>query len=114
MMTARRSLTMGFVLLVSLTTSAFPGKECERVASVKVDCTTASAFLNIDIAHCRRIGHIVIEVRNKDGIVLYREEGKALADVLVRRLDKGVFPKEELSLSVTARDFSITQPFSIR
>ena len=93
---------------------AGPGKNCDRNANVKVECATTSAFINIDIAHCRRIGNVVIEVKSADGKVLYKEEGKALAEVLVRRLDKGVFPKGELSLSVTARDFAITQVFSVR
>ncbi len=109
-----RSLALCSLLAWSGASFALPGKDCDRNANVKVDCATTSAFINIDIAHCRRIGHVTIEVKNADGKVLYREEGKALAEVLVRRLDKGVFPKGDLSLSVTARDFAITQIFSIR
>ncbi len=113
-MNALRSIFVGLAVWGAVVAKAGPGKDCGQKAAVRVECATTSAFLNIDIAHCRKIGHVVIEVKNKEGLVLYKEEGKALAEQLVRRLDKGVFPKGELSLSVTTRDFAITQPFSIR
>ncbi len=52
---------------------------------------------------------MVIEIGDAAGRSLYREAGKAMSTELVRKLDKGVFPKGEHTLTVTAKDFSITQ-----
>ena len=52
-------------------------------------------------------------VDSEDGRVLYREEGKAMTGELVRRLDKGVFPRGTHTLTVVAKDFAITQRFTI-
>ncbi|MDQ3100604.1 MAG: hypothetical protein M3R08_04400 [Bacteroidota bacterium] len=51
----------------------------------------------------------MIEIGDAAGRSLYREAGKAMSTELVRKLDKGVFPKGEHTLTVTAKDFSITQ-----
>ena len=82
-------------------------------ARVSVASSRSSAFISIAIANDRKIGVILLEVRDAEGRTLYREEGKALTGELVRRLDKGVFPRGAHTLHVTARDFSITQPFAV-
>lgn len=97
--------------LASPTFGAVPGSDNE--STVFVETQRNSAFIHILVNNHRRIGNVVIEVKDLDGRVLYREEGKALTGELVRRLDKGVFPKGEHALTVQAKDFSITQRFSI-
>lgn len=108
---------IAFVLLLwstSFFVQAKEGRNCAPKGDVKVECSPASAFITLDIQHCRRLGRVVIEVKDTTGRTLYREEGKALTGSLVRRLDKGAFPSGDLSLSVTTRDLSITQTFSVR
>lgn len=61
----------------------------------------------------RRIGKLVLEVRDQHGRTLYREEGKALTGELVRNLDKGVFPRGTLQLTVVAKDLAVSQQFTI-
>ena len=109
----RHLATIAVLLLLGTTTSARERKT-EREAMVKVECAGSSAFVNIQIDHYRRIGRVVLEVKDASGEVLYREEGRALADVLIRRLDKGVFPQGDLTLSVKARDMAITQVFTVK
>ncbi len=87
--------------------------EPHSASTVKVECSRSSAFIQIEVLNHRRIGNVVLEVRDKDGRTLYREEGKALTEELVRRLDKGVFPRGQHTVTVTARDLSITQVFTI-
>lgn len=110
----RRTLVIASFALAALAAPARGGRNCAQAANVKVECSSASAFINLRIEHCRRIGKVVIEVKDATGKVLYREEGKALSNMLVRRLDKGVFPNAELTLSVSTRDFSITQVFAVK
>lgn len=82
-------------------------------ATVFVEATRASAFIHILINNHRKIGNVALEVKDLEGRVLYREEGKAMTGELVRRLDKGVFPKGEHTVTVVSRDFTITQRFTI-
>ncbi len=82
-------------------------------AVVRVECSSASALIQIQIQNHRKIGSVVLEIRDDKGRSLYREEGKASSTELVRRLDKGVFPNGEHTLTVSARDFSITQKLVI-
>ena len=110
----RRSLLIVSLSLLALAAPARGGRNCAPAANVKVECSSASAFINLRIDHCRRIGKVVIEVKDASGKVLYREVGKALSNVLVRRLDKGVFPSGDLTLSVSTRDFSIAQVFTVK
>ncbi len=105
-------------ILVALTLSlslpafgALPGNDDE--STVFVETQRNSAFIHILVKNHRRIGDVVIEVKDVTGELLYREEGKALTGELVRRLDKGVFPKGEHALTVQAKDFTITQRFNI-
>lgn len=80
---------------------------------LSVQCSRTSAFVNIQIAHSRKIGKVALEIRDKEGRVLYREEGKALTEELVRRLDKAVLPRGTHVLSVQGKDLSLSQAFTI-
>lgn len=104
-------LTAFLLSMVPPIFGAVPGGDDE--ATLFVETQRNSAFINILVNNHRRIGNVVIEVKDLDGRVLYHEEGKAMTGELVRRLDKGVFPKGEHALTVLARDFSITQRFTI-
>lgn len=76
-------------------------------------CSKASAFVSIQVEHERRIGNVVLEIRDSQGRVIYHEEGKALTGELVRRLDKGQLPRGKHRLSVHARDLDLIQEFTI-
>lgn len=91
--------------------AAPPGGDNE--ATVFVEASRNSAFIHILVNNHRKIGNVVLEVKDLQGMVLYREEGKAMTGELVRRLDKGVFPKGEHTVTVMSRDFSITQRLTI-
>lgn len=91
--------------------AAMPGGDDE--ATVFVETSRASAFIHLLVNNHRRIGNVAIEVKDPDGRTLYKEEGKAMTGELVRRLDKGMFPRGEHVVTVTARDFAITQRFTI-
>ena len=107
--------SISFVALLALQPSMVAAYDGGTVTGkVQVECQRNSAFVHITLNNHRRIGRVLIEVKNADGKVLYREQGKAMDDVLVRRLDKGVFPKGELTLSVVSRDFASTQLFSVQ
>jgi predicted polyphosphate/ATP-dependent NAD kinase len=109
----RRSLpVLGLSMGLLMASPAHAG-EPHSASTVKVECSRSSAFIQIQVLNHRRIGNVVLEVRDKDGRTLYREEGKAMTEELVRRLDKGVFPRGQHTLTVTARDLSITQVFII-
>ncbi len=82
-------------------------------ARVEVTCTRSSAFVNVSINSDRPIGKVVIEVVDEKGRTWYKEEGKALTPELIRRLDKGGFPKAAMTLKVTAKDFEVSRPFKI-
>lgn len=82
--------------------------------AVSIECTRSSSVIRIDITNHRKIGNVTIEVRDAEGRSLYYEEGKAMTEELVRKLDKGVFPKGAAVLTVTARDLRITQHFTIQ
>ena len=47
-------------------------------------------------------------------VTVYFEEGKANTEELVRRFDKGMFPKGAATLHVQARDLDITQHFTVQ
>lgn len=109
-----RFAAVSALLFTTLATSAGKGRECAPNGALKVECSAASAFITLDIQHCRRIGNITIELLDASGRVVYQEEGKALSNVLVRRLDKGAFPQGELTLRITSRDLRITQLVTVR
>ena len=103
---------LSFALLLALpATAAGPG--CGRATKLLVSCARNSALIDLSIVSCRKIGDVVIEVQDNEGHTLYREEGRAMTLELVRRLDKGTFPKGELTVLVTARDFRVSQRFTI-
>jgi hypothetical protein len=74
-----------------------------------VQCPRNSGLLTLNVTSCRKIGNVVIEVRDANGRTLYREEGKAMTAELVRRLDRGSFPKGELTLLISARDLQLSE-----
>ena len=90
---------------------ALPGGNDE--ASVSVQCSRSSGLIQVNISNHRKIGRVLLEVKDAKGHVLYSEEGKAMTEELVRRLDKGLFPKGETTLEVTAKDFAIVHRFVI-
>ena len=101
------------VAFACLSTGATASPEGNDPVNVKVQCTRASSLIQIEVASHRKIGVVSLEVRDRKGVTLYREEGKALTPELVRRLDKGVFPKGTHTLTVVARDFALTEAFTI-
>jgi hypothetical protein len=105
------AIALLFSAIPASTQAALPGGDDK--STVFVECSRSSAFVHILVKNHRRIGNVVLEVKDLNGRTLYREEGKALSDELVRRLDKGVFPRGEHTLTVSARDLNITQRFSI-
>ncbi len=104
-----------FLLGLMLAVSSIAADSDPKVGSsrLKVHCTKASAFVSIQVEHERRIGNVVLEIRDGQGRVIYREEGKALTGELVRRLDKGQLPRGKHSLSVHARDLDLVEEFTI-
>ncbi len=111
------SVFRGSVLLVLLMAAApmarAGGGECGDQALLSVTCSRASAFVQVHVANCRKLGKLVMEVRDQQGRVLYHEEGKAFSGELVRRLDKGQLPRGTHVLSIAARDLSLSQPFTV-
>lgn len=83
-------------------------------ASVSVDCSRSSGLIQVNILNHRKIGNIHLVVKDAKGKTVYVEEGKAMSEELIRRFDKGMFPKGTATLLVEARDFSITQVFTIQ
>jgi len=105
------------VLFASLLTSlpvvhGSPGRPDSK-ARVEVTCSRNSAFVNVSINSDRPIGKVVIEVVDEMGLTWYKEEGKALTPELIRRLDKGAFPKKAMTLKVSAKDFTVSRPFQV-
>lgn len=105
--------TLSIVALLSAAPMQASVPDGGEEATVFVEAGRGSAFIHILVNNHRRIGNVVIEVRDIHGRTLYKEEGKAMTDELVRRLDKGMFPRGEHLLAISARDLSITQRFTI-
>ncbi|HPF90423.1 MAG TPA: hypothetical protein PLL57_07185 [Flavobacteriales bacterium] len=106
-------------LLLGMLLSAAPlmasnGPEVDGGTSVKVECQRGSGMINVSIKHHRRIGKVHLVFRDAKGKTLYVEEGKAMTEELVRRFDKGMFPKGAATLSVQARDLDITETFTVQ
>ena len=96
-----------FCLSVSLGVAGDgPGK-------LNVEASKRSAFVTIALQHDRRIGPITLEVKDDQGRTLYREEGKAMQEELVRRLDKGILPKGEHTLFISTRDLKLSERFVV-
>lgn len=96
-----------------LTIPVIAGGPDHRSGRLQVHCSKASAFVSIQVEHEKRIGHVTLEIRDQQGFVLYREEGKALTGELVRRLDKGQLPRGTHTLSVQAKALCLTQQFTV-
>lgn len=106
--------SVSFLSLLAISAPAFSGSgECKTTANMNVQCSRASALLQIHVGNCKKIGKVVMQITDTQGRVLYREEGKAMTGELVRRLDKAVFPRGTHTLTVVAKDFAITQLFTI-
>jgi hypothetical protein len=103
--------TLLAVMLTSMATGAalagVPEGDGEKRSNISI--SRGIGFIQVNVFHHRKIGQVVLEVRNAEGKTLYREEGKALTDELVRRLDKGIFPRGTHYITVTTRDISITE-----
>lgn len=82
-------------------------------ANLSVQCSRSSSLVRINLIAEKRIGKVVLEVRDQQGRTLYREEGKAMTSELVRNLDKGVFPRGTHQLTVVGNDLSVSQQFTI-
>jgi hypothetical protein len=85
----------------------------EGPGKLNVAASRQSAFVTIAVQHDRRIGPITMEVKDGQGRTLYKEEGKAMQDELVRRLDKGILPKGEHTLIITTRDLQLSERFVV-
>ena len=107
----RLPLTIALVALSSVSLHAAGGGKDDP--KVSVQCARGSGLIQVSVSNHRKIGNVLLEVKDANGRVLYSEEGKAMTGELVRRLDKGLFPLGEKTLEVTARDFAITQRFVI-
>ena len=116
-MRTRKILSLGLIALASvglLNSVNASSPETDEGARVSIDCTRGSGLIQLNILHHRKIGKVHIVVRDAKGKTVYVEEGKAMTGELVRRLDKGIFPKGEATLTVEARDFSVTKAFTIQ
>lgn len=91
----------------SVVHAANPG--CDRQPKFEVTNISGSGAISVSVVNCRKIGNVVLEVKDASGRTLYREEGKALTPELVRRLDKGIFPKGQHTLVITAKDFAVSK-----
>lgn len=108
----RLNVIISFVACL-LTVSVSAGGPDHHGGRLQVHCSKASAFVSIQVEHEKRIGTITLEIRDQRGLVLYREEGKALTGELVRRLDKGQLPRGTHVLSVQSKALSLSQQFTI-
>ncbi|HRF81764.1 MAG TPA: hypothetical protein PL070_16925 [Flavobacteriales bacterium] len=115
MLTLRRTSVLVFAAALSAASlQATNGPTEKSKAVVAVDCHRGSGLIQVSIANHRKIGKVHIEVRDSNGALVYVEEGKAMTEELVRKFDKGIFPKGAATLTVQARDFQITQAFTIQ
>lgn len=85
----------------------------DRPHGLRVVCTSESAFVRIELQHNKRIGKLVIEIRDEAGRLLYIEEGKASATDLVRQLHKGRLPQGRHRVTVRAKDLALSQEITV-
>lgn len=102
------------VLVWTMPLGATKGSDEPSRTTVSVECTRASGLVQVNILNHRKIGNVLLEVRDASGDLVYVEEGKAMSHELVRRFDKGIFPKGEATLNVQARDFNISRSFVVQ
>lgn len=104
------TLTASLALAVALQPASAAAHESPAGdGAVKVECHKGSSLIQLSIRNHRRIGKLRIEVRSEDGRTLYIEEGKALTGELVRRLDRGIFPRGTHTVVVTTRDITASE-----
>jgi hypothetical protein len=108
-----RTLSTALLVLVLQSPAFASVPDGSDKSVVRVMCSKASALIQISVESHRKIGDVVLEVRNDAGRTVYREEGRAMSTELVRKLDKGVFPKGAHTVTVTAKDFTISQELVI-
>lgn len=101
-------------LLLAIPATATNGPDGKGNSVVSVDCQRASGLIQVNVLNHRKIGKIHLVVKDAKGKTVYVEEGKAMTEELVRRFDKGMFPKGDATITVQARDFNITQHFTIQ
>ncbi|HQW05125.1 MAG TPA: hypothetical protein PLV08_11510 [Flavobacteriales bacterium] len=106
--------TLALCGVMSLSMAASTARKEAEKADVTVNCEPNSGMIRISIQNHRRIGNVSLVVKDARGRTLYIEEGKAMTEELVRRLDKGVFPKGAATITVEAKDFVITRAFTIQ
>ena len=106
-----RSVAIATLFTLSGIVSAGPGDL--PAPRVNVECPRSSAFVKISVVSDHRIGRISFELVDQNGHTLYREEGKALTGELVRRLDKGVFPRGAHTLQVRTKEFAVSRSFTV-
>lgn len=102
------------VFLWSASPAASNGPGIEGSSTVQVECVPGMGVINVSIKHHRRIGNVQLVFRDAAGKTVYFEEGKANTEELVRRFDKGMFPKGAATLHVQTRDLDITQHFTVQ
>ncbi|MBV6404876.1 MAG: hypothetical protein IT228_14555 [Flavobacteriales bacterium] len=100
------------LLLLGATMTVRAGGE-DRTGTARVECSRSSGLIRIHLDAERRIGRVLLQIADAEGRLLYREEGRALRDELVRVLDKGLFPKGALVLTVKARHLDLEQRFTV-
>lgn len=108
------SLGLASFVLVCLLNSVNAASGDKEKARVSVDCARGSGLIQVNIVNHRKIGKVQIVVKDAKNRTVYIEEGMAMSGELVRRLDKGMFPKGAATVIVEARDFNITQAFTIQ
>ncbi|MBK9415784.1 MAG: hypothetical protein IPO05_06645 [Flavobacteriales bacterium] len=115
-MSRSRTLLIALSISVSGLVQAVPrgdGSGHAGGSHLSVSASRSSAFVTIQLHHHRKIGVVTMEVKDGQGRTLYREEGKAMQDELVRRLDKGILPRGEHTLVVTSKDLTLTERFTV-
>lgn len=107
-----RSLLLAGALAIG--TTAFCGNgDGGNEARLQVQCSRSSAFVQVHLANRSKIGRLTLEIRDRNGRLLYHEEGKALTSELVRRLDKGVLPRGTHTLSIQGKGLEVSQVFTV-
>lgn len=113
-LTTLRNAAFLFALLIGTQVNAGGNDETPDSSQVTIECTRSSSLVLINITNHRKIGLVSILISDAKGRSLYYEEGKAMTDELVRRLDKGLFPPGEATLTVRSRDVTETQAFLVQ
>lgn len=105
------------LLLSSMMAGVVPaigaGDGCHTATNLTVKCSRASSLVQLNLSGCKKMGKITIEVRDQHGRTLYREEGRALTGELIRNLDKGTFPRGTHEVTVSSKEFAVSQRFTI-